>query len=119
MQASSLPDEQTLVRLVVAKRQSTVARFSQDRTCLTAQGLLTALGGLSANRKLGWVRRYRNVTSQSAYHCCFRNSWLRSGSSRLPVPGVIIEYRKLFLRPSHPTGMIDAIDAADFRMVIH
>jgi hypothetical protein len=29
MQASSLPDEQTLVRLVVAKRQSTVARFSQ------------------------------------------------------------------------------------------
>ena len=41
MQASSLPDEQTLVRLVVAKRQSTVARFSQDRTCLTAQGLLT------------------------------------------------------------------------------
>ena len=37
MQASSLPDEQTLVRLVVAKRQSTVARCSQDRTCLTAQ----------------------------------------------------------------------------------
>ena len=35
MQASSLPDEQTLVRLVVAKRQSTVARCSQDRTCLT------------------------------------------------------------------------------------
>ena len=29
IQASSLPDEQTLVRLVVAKRQSTVARFSQ------------------------------------------------------------------------------------------
>jgi hypothetical protein len=38
MQASSLPHEQTLVRLVVAKRQSAVARFSQDRTCLTAKG---------------------------------------------------------------------------------
>jgi len=53
MQASSLPDEQTLVRLVVAKRQSTVARFSQDRTCLTAQGLLTGAWRIVAYTEVG------------------------------------------------------------------
>ena len=47
MQASSLPDEQTLMRLVVAKRQLTVARFSQ----VSADGAVFMNRVQSATRK--------------------------------------------------------------------